>query len=108
MMSMSKHNKVERSTLQKSRSTKLNVTYLLAVLSRSDALQILELAEKGINVHAEIHLQIGITRKQYRVRLSQLVKTGLLENAGDVYLQTRFGTAVYQNYIPRLQAIISP
>lgn len=108
MMSMSKHNKFERSALQKSRPSKLNVAYLLAVLSRPGALEILELAEKGIKVHAEIHLQIGLARKQYRVRLLQLVKTGLLEKTGGMYLQTKFGTAVYQNYIPRFRAIIDP
>lgn len=106
MMSMSKHNKFERSALQKSKPSKLNVTYLLAVLSRPGTLQILELAEKGIKAHAEMHLQIGLARKQYCVRLSQLVKTGLLEKVGNRYSQTRFGTVVYQNYIPRLQAIM--
>lgn len=97
--------KIERIDLQKGGSSKRKVEDLLVVLSIPDALQIFEMAENGIRARADTHIQVGISRKQYYTRISQLVRTGLIDKIGGIYLQTRFGATVYKEYIPRLRAI---
>ncbi len=82
------------------------ITDLLAVLSSPGALAILELAENGILARADAHIQAGLSKKQYYTRISQLVGIGLVDKIGGVYLQTRFGSTVYKEYIPRLRAIM--
>lgn len=92
--------------LQKGGPGKRKVTDLLAVLSSPGTLHILELAENGIIARADAHLRTGLSKRQYYARLSQLVRIGLLDKVGGVYLQTRFGVAVYKDYIPRLRDIM--
>ena len=83
-----------------------SIVYLLAVLSKPGALRIFLLAKQGIKARTVSHYEIGLTRKQYYTRLSQLVKAGLVKKTGGRYIQTPFGTILSQDYIPRLQEVI--
>lgn len=84
--------------------TKTMMAELLAVLSKSGAMAILEQAENGIKAHTEAHLKFDLTRKQYYGRLSLLVKAGLIEKVSGSYRQTKFGILIWHEYLPKLEA----
>jgi hypothetical protein len=70
-------------------------------------LKIFTLAKEGIKSHANTHSEIGLTRKQYYLRLYQLVKMGLLIKNNDIYKHTIFGKIIYYDYLLRLEKDIS-
>ena len=80
---------------------------LLSLLSKPTALKIFTLAKDGIKSHIDTHSKIGLTRKQYYLRLNQLVKAGLLIKYDDTYKHTMFGKIIYHEYILRLEKDIS-
>lgn len=84
------------------------VSGLLGLLSRAGGLEILKLAEKGIKTDAKLDLVPDISRGQFEARLSELARAGLIERAGDSYVQTRLGRALWHKYIPRLEKAIAP
>ncbi len=67
--------------------------------SKHDALVILSLAKKGIEADSSAHSKIGLTRKQYYVRLMQLKDARLIEKKGNYYFQTTMGSFLYENCI---------
>lgn len=71
---------------------------LLSLLSKPDAFRIFMLAGNGIRSQVDTPSGIGLTKKQYYSRLSQLVRAGLLIKDGNAYKQTRFGTIICNNY----------
>ncbi|MDH2908091.1 MAG: hypothetical protein PXX83_08365 [Candidatus Nitrosotalea sp.] len=75
---------------------------LLSVLSKPDAIRIFILARDGIKSRLDTPLEIGLTRKQYYSRLSQLVKIGLVTKDKSVYKHTMFGEIIYHNHLLRL------
>ena len=75
------------------------LTDVLSVLSKNDALTIFLIAEEGIRSELDTPTKIGLTKKQYYTRLKQLVDLGLVEKHNDSYIQTAFGKVVYQKYI---------
>lgn len=86
-----------------------SVTDMLGVLSRPGALWLFILARNELTSHAETYLTIGLSRKQYYTRLSQLIKIGLIEKVGNTYVHTSYGTLICRDYIPRLEsAVINP
>jgi len=75
------------------------LTEILSVLSKNDALTIFLTAEEGIRSELDTPTKIGLTKKQYYTRLKQLVDLGLVEKHNESYTQTAFGKVVYQKYI---------
>ncbi|MHB8546797.1 MAG: hypothetical protein ACYDAJ_08535 [Nitrosotalea sp.] len=78
------------------------ITGLLSVLSKPDAIRIFILARDGIESKLDTPSEIGLTRKQYYSRLSQLVKLDLVTKDESVYRHTMFGEIIYHNYLLRL------
>lgn len=79
------------------------ITDLLGVLSKPGALRIFLSTAGGMRSSMNTYLHLGITRKQYYTRLSQLVKLGLVRKYDRRYVQTSFGRILCQEYIPRLE-----
>jgi hypothetical protein len=82
-------------------------TNLLSLLSKPPALKIFTLAKDGIKSHVNMHSEIGLTRKQYYLRLYQLVKMGLLIKNNDTYKHTMLGKIIYYDYLLRLEKDVS-
>ncbi len=78
------------------------ITSLLSLLSKPDAFRIFILARNGIKSQVDTHSKIGLSKKQYYTRLSQLVSADLLVKEGNVYKQTMFGEIVCCDYLLRL------
>lgn len=78
------------------------LTDLLTILSKKDALTIFLLAKDGLKAEADTPDKIGLTRKQYYTRLKQLVDTGLIDKYDDVYVHTTLGTFVHQKHLLEL------
>ncbi len=75
------------------------LTDVLSVLSKDDALTIFQMAEEGIRSEIDTPTRIGLTKKQYYTRLKQLVDLGLITKRNETYTQTAFGRVVYQKHI---------
>lgn len=90
-----------RSISTSSDSSKLLVqlTEVLSVLSKNDALTIFLMANEGIKSEIDTPMKIGLTKKQYYTRLKQLVDLGLVIKQNESYVQTAFGKVVYQKHI---------
>lgn len=80
---------------------------LLSLLSKLHALKIFTLAKDGIKSHIGTHSEIGLTKKQYYLRLNQLIKAGLLVKYDDMYNHTTLGKIIYHDYLLRLEKDIS-
>ncbi len=90
-----------RSASTSSDSSKLlaQLTEVLSVLSKNDALTIFLMANEGIKSELDTPTKIGLTKKQYYTRLKQLVDLGLVIKQNESYMQTAFGKIVYQKHI---------
>ncbi|MDE1878079.1 MAG: hypothetical protein KGI07_06060 [Thaumarchaeota archaeon] len=90
-----------RSISTSSDSSKLlaQLTEVLSVLSKNDALTIFLMANEGIKSEIDTPIKIGLTKKQYYTRLKQLVDLGLVIKQNESYIQTAFGKVVYQKHI---------
>ncbi len=75
------------------------LTEVLSVLSKNDALTIFLMANEGIKSELDTPTRIGLTKKQYYTRLKQLVDLGLITKNNESYIQTAFGKVVYQKHI---------
>lgn len=75
------------------------LTEVLSVLSKNDALTIFLMAEEGIRSELDTPIKIGLTKKQYYTRLKQLVDLGLVAKHNEFYTQTAFGKVVHQKHI---------
>ncbi|HJW20650.1 MAG TPA: hypothetical protein VJ571_08875 [Candidatus Nitrosotalea sp.] len=75
------------------------LTEVLSVLSKNDALTIFLMANEGIKSELDTPVKIGLTKKQYYTRLKQLVDLGLVIKQNESYIQTAFGKVVYQKHI---------
>ncbi|HXU95069.1 MAG TPA: hypothetical protein VFP45_01400 [Candidatus Nitrosotalea sp.] len=75
------------------------LTEVLSVLSKNDALTIFLMANEGIKSELDTPTKIGLTKKQYYTRLKQLVDLGLITKNNESYIQTAFGKVVYQKHI---------
>ncbi|HEX5359446.1 MAG TPA: hypothetical protein VFW99_05970, partial [Candidatus Nitrosotalea sp.] len=75
------------------------LTEVLSVLSKNDALTIFLMANEGIKSELDTPTKIGLTKKQYYTRLKQLVDLGLITKNNESYMQTAFGKVVYQKHI---------
>ena len=75
------------------------LTEVLSVLSKNDALTIFLMANEGIKSELDTPTKIGLTKKQYYTRLKQLVDLGLITKNNESYIQTAFGRVVYQKHI---------
>ncbi|MGI0007066.1 MAG: hypothetical protein ACREAR_03615 [Nitrosotalea sp.] len=89
------------SALTSNDSSKLlaQLTEVLSVLSKNDALTIFLMANEGIKSELDTPAKIGLTKKQYYTRLKQLVDLGLVIKQNESYMQTAFGKIVYQKHI---------
>ena len=89
------------SALTSDDSSKLlsQLTEILSVLSKNDALTIFLMANEGIKSELDTPAKIGLTKKQYYTRLKQLVDLGLVTKQNESYMQTAFGKIVYQKHI---------
>ncbi|MGI0018335.1 MAG: hypothetical protein ACREA1_06475 [Nitrosotalea sp.] len=77
----------------------VQLTEVLSVLSKNDALTIFLMANEGIKSELDTPTKIGLTKKQYYTRLKQLVDLGLVVKHNESYTQTAFGKVVYQKHI---------
>src|SRR6478736_2251795 len=75
------------------------LTEVLSVLSKNDALTIFLMPNEGIKSELDTPTKIGLTKKQYYTRLKQLVDLGLITKNNESYMQTAFGKVVYQKHI---------
>ena len=75
------------------------LTNVLSILSKNDALTIFLMAEEGIRSELDTPTKIGLTKKQYYTRLKQLVDIGLIAKQDEFYTQTAFGKVVCQKHI---------
>ncbi len=89
------------SDMESKDSSKLlaQLTEVLSVLSKNDALTIFLMANEGIKSELDTPTKIGLTKKQYYTRLKQLVDLGLVIKHNESYTQTAFGKIVYQKHI---------
>jgi predicted transcriptional regulator len=93
--------KTEKAILDVNDNSKLvsQLTDVLSVLSKNDALTIFQMTEGGIKSEIDTPARIGLTKKQYYTRLKQLVDLGLITKRNESYIQTAFGKVVYQKHI---------
>jgi predicted transcriptional regulator len=78
------------------------LTKILSILSKNDALTIFLMASEGVKSEFDTPTKIGLTKKQYYTRLKQLVDLGLVIKQNEAYMQTTFGKIVYQKHIIEL------
>lgn len=94
------HEALNSDTMSKDSSKLLvQLTEVLSVLSKNDALTIFLMANEGIKSELDTPTKIGLTKKQYYTRLKQLVDLGLVIKHNESYTQTAFGKVVYQKHI---------
>jgi len=86
-------------TLKDNSKLLAQLTEVLSVLSKNDALTIFLMADGGIKSELDTPTKIGLTKKQYYTRLKQLVDLGLVIKHNESYMQTAFGKVVYQKHI---------
>ncbi|MDE1846244.1 MAG: hypothetical protein KGH53_03120 [Candidatus Micrarchaeota archaeon] len=79
---------------------------IFELLSKKDAIAIFVEASKGFAAKIDSNEKIGMSRKQYYVRLAQLVDAGLIEKSKEVYEQTAFGKAVYNKHFLGMKALV--
>lgn len=77
----------------------VQLTEVLSILSKNDALTIFLMANDGIKSEWDTPTKLGLTKKQYYTRLKQLVDLGLIVKNNEFYIQTAFGTVVNQKHI---------
>ncbi len=77
----------------------LQASRLFAVLSNLDALLLFSLMSDGIEADTSTHSRIGLTRKQYYTRLTQLKNAGLVEKRDTRYFLTNLGSFLHENCI---------
>jgi hypothetical protein len=77
----------------------VKVSKVLKVLANADALTIFTLAKDGVGGDTFAYQKVGLTRKQYYIRLMQLKRAGLVEKKEHLYFQTTMGSFVYENCI---------
>jgi len=82
------------------------LTEMLSILSKNDALTIFLTANDGIKSELDTPSKLGLTKKQYYTRLKQLVDLGLLVKQDDSYIHTALGRLVYQKHIVGLTSHI--
>ena len=91
---------------------------LFFLLSRPEALRILDLARIGLKSKIDTPAEIGLTKKQYYTRLRQLVDLNLIEkiethdgkkgaDRAPVYTTTLLGNLVYERCILDMKEMIS-
>ena len=83
-----------------------DVTKLLSIISKQDALLIFSIAKDGMESSSMNYNKMGLTRKQYYTRLMQLKREGLIERNGNFYYHTTLGTFIYENCVNMLLAAI--
>ena len=81
------------------RAELIGVSKMLKVLSSADALIIFSMTKDGIEADTFTYSKIGLTRKQYYVRLMQLKDAGLIEKKDNTYFQTTMGSFLQENCI---------
>lgn len=84
-----------------------NMSDILSLLSKIDALQIFVLAKKGLKSELDTPQRIGLTKKQYYTRLKQLYDLNLISKKGDAYMHTSLGDLIYTNHIKGFLQIMS-
>lgn len=72
---------------------------VLSILSKLDALGIFVLAKDGLKSELDTPQKIGLTKKQYYTRLKQLYDLNLISKKGNAYVHTSFGDLVYNEHI---------
>ena len=98
-LGMIKVNETKGFALKDNSKVLAQLTEVLSVLSKNDALAIFLMAEDGIRSELDTPTKIGLTKKQYYTRLKQLVDLGLVSKHGEYYTQTMFGKIIYQKHI---------
>lgn len=88
--------------LQNETARVCQVSHLLALLSRSGSLAVLELVEKGMTIGPRTHVR-SLSKRQTRTRLSELATVGLIKRKGNTCFLTPLGRVVLDKYIPRLE-----
>jgi len=78
------------------------LTNVLRLLSKPDAVKILYRAGDGINNSTYAIAELDITPKKYYTRLKELVVTGLIKKVDDVYRQTALGRMMYDRFLPEM------
>ena len=80
---------------------------VLSILSKFDALEIFVLAKDGIKSELDTPQKIGLTKKQYYTRLKQLYDLNLITKRGNAYIHTSFGSLIYNEHIISFLNILS-
>ena len=75
---------------------------LFRVLSKPDALKILNRTGMGIENSKYAIEELGLTQKRYYSRLKELIDIGLVKKIDDVYRQTALGRMVYDRFLPAI------
>lgn len=83
----------------------MEVTDLLALLSRPGTLAILDYVRTGIRIDQKTLRILRITGKQYNARIDELTKIGVIKKVGDRYIQTKFGNLLWRDYLPQLKEV---
>ena len=76
-----------------------NACRLFSVLSKEDALVLFMRAKDGLYSNKDSPTHTNLTRKQYYMRLRNLLDAGLIKKKGDSYIHTTFGSLIYENYL---------
>ncbi|HJU12869.1 MAG TPA: hypothetical protein VJ792_00235 [Candidatus Nitrosotalea sp.] len=97
---------VARIVSKKENAKARNFAELLSLFSKPMTLEVLEESKNGIKHQMDPRLFLGITPKQYRARVVELVEAGLIKKTGKMYFQTNFGYIVRSKYLPRLEDIV--
>lgn len=79
--------------------TMQQMSNILSILSKLDALAIFVLAKDGLKSELDTPQKIGLTKKQYYTRLKQLYDLNLISKKGNAYVHTSFGDLVYNEHI---------
>ncbi|MEM2960686.1 MAG: hypothetical protein QXU67_03680, partial [Candidatus Bathyarchaeia archaeon] len=83
-----------------------DIERVLSSLSNQDALKIFYMAKDGITSSTEAIRKLGLTQKRYYARLSELLKTNLIQKDDGVYKHTTLGNIIYK-MIEHLNDVIS-
>ena len=84
-----------------------NMSEVLSLLSKVDALQIFVLSKDGLKSELDTPQKIGLTKKQYYTRLKQLYDLNLITKKSDAYIHTSLGDLIYNRHIKGLLQTMS-
>lgn len=85
--------------MKKEKETAISAREILEAVDNDTSLRLLDWIAGNHKLNTdEVLNELSITRKQYYVRTSKFIETGLIRRIGKRYFLTSFGSVIYEIY----------